>query len=409
MARRSTGGVVEKETHRGTSYGIRFRALGRRRFVHVGYAADGCTPEQAAAELAFNLELIRRGEWQPPAEPEPEREVPTFHEFASEWLAERTPSLCATTVEAYRWELVDHLLPVFARKRLDAIDVAAIDAYRQQKLSDGRLCARSVNRTISRLGAILDVAHERGLIAQNPVRVNPRNRRAKVEKRQLPQLEPEQVVSLLDAAGELDREDSRGLPTRRPLLATLAWGGLRVREALELRWRAVDLAGGALRVERSKTEAGERTVDIQPELLDELTAWRAATPFSGPDDRVFPTASGTAQNRHNVRQRVVLQAVKRTNERRAHAGSAPLPDGLSPHALRRSFASWLLAEGEDVPYVQAQMGHTDPTMTLGAYARAVKSGRRSARSRRRIEAIQRASTGTSSLEALDGLHLAEAA
>src|SRR5215213_2221470 len=111
MARRSTGGVVEKATHRGTSYGIRFRALGRRRFAHVGYAADGCTHAHAAAELAFTLEQVRRGEWRPLAEPEPEREIPTFHEFASEWYSEREPALRQATVEAYRWALVDHLLP----------------------------------------------------------------------------------------------------------------------------------------------------------------------------------------------------------------------------------------------------------------------------------------------------------
>src|SRR5215213_2120038 len=409
MARRSTGGVVEKATHRGTSYGIRFRALGRRRFAHVGYAADGCTHAHAAAELAFTLEQVRRGEWRPRAEPEPEREIPTFHEFASEWYSEREPALRQATVEAYRWALVDHLLPAFARKRLGDIDVAAVDAYRRHKLAEGRLCARSVNQTISRLGSILDVAHERGLISQNPVRVNPRNRRAKVEKRQLPQLEPEQVVWLLDAAGELDHEDTQGLPVRRPFLAVLAWAGVRVGEAVELRWRAVDLANGTLRIERSKTEAGERIIDIQPELLSELKAWRATTPFDGPNDRVLPTRNGTPQNRHNVRQRFVLRAAARANERRSKVGLPLLPDGLSPHALRRSFASWLLAEGEDVPYVQAQMGHEDPAMTLGAYARAVKSGRRSARSRRRIEAIERATTGTRPTDATASLTTAVAA
>ena len=43
MPRRSTGGVVEKTTSRGTSYALRFRALGKRQFVHVGYAAEGWT------------------------------------------------------------------------------------------------------------------------------------------------------------------------------------------------------------------------------------------------------------------------------------------------------------------------------------------------------------------------------
>ncbi len=45
------------------------------------------------------------------------------------------------------------------------------------------------------------------------------------------------------------------------------------------------------------------------------------------------------------------------------------PRGLTPHSLRRTFASLLFAVGEAPPYVMRQMGHTQPTMTLGIYAR----------------------------------------
>jgi integrase len=63
-------------------------------------------------------------------------------------------------------------------------------------------------------------------------------------------------------------------------------------------------------------------------------------------------------------------------------GCEPLPEGLSPHALRCSFASWLIGEGEDPACVMAQMGHTDPQMTLAIYARALKSKSRRAHARR---------------------------
>jgi integrase len=46
---------------------------------------------------------------------------------------------------------------------------------------------------------------------------------------------------------------------------------------------------------------------------------------------------------------------------------------VTPHSLRRTFASLLLATGADVPYVMAQLGHTDPKMTLGVYARVIAS------------------------------------
>lgn len=52
------------------------------------------------------------------------------------------------------------------------------------------------------------------------------------------------------------------------------------------------------------------------------------------------------------------------------AGREPMPD-VTPHSLRRTFISLLLAAGADVPYVMAQAGHTDPKMTLGLYAQVI--------------------------------------
>src|SRR6218665_993499 len=86
VPRPSTGGVVEKTTARGTSFALRFRALGKRQFAHVGYA-DGWTRKRAEDELQNVLADVRRGIWRPPAEPESAaepRRIPTFHEFASE-------------------------------------------------------------------------------------------------------------------------------------------------------------------------------------------------------------------------------------------------------------------------------------------------------------------------------------
>ena len=51
------------------------------------------------------------------------------------------------------------------------------------------------------------------------------------------------------------------------------------------------------------------------------------------------------------------------------ASSTSGPGGLTPHSLRRTFASLLFALGEPPPYVMAQMGHTTANLTLGLYAR----------------------------------------
>jgi integrase len=55
--------------------------------------------------------------------------MPTFHEFASTWLAEREPELMESTITEYRWAICVYLLPFFARMRVDQIDRRAVDAF----------------------------------------------------------------------------------------------------------------------------------------------------------------------------------------------------------------------------------------------------------------------------------------
>ena len=260
------------------------------------------------------------------------------------------------------------------------------------------MCGEQVLKPSMASGSALDHGGvEYSLLDRNPA--SGRRRRLPVTKRPGLHLEPDQVIALLEAAAELDAEDRSGRRYRRALVATLAYAGLRIGECLALRWRDVNLAAGRLRVGESKTEAGIREVDIQPELHDELAALKARTKFSGPDELVFPTSTGRPDSRSNVRRRLLLRAVERANRRIAEEGGCePLPDGLKPHDLRRTFASWLVAEGEDPAYVMGQMGHTDPDMTLGLYAKALKSKRRRPHARRRAGGGGEAETGGGLLE-----------
>jgi integrase len=65
---------------------------------------------------------------------------------------------------------------------------------------------------------------------------------------------------------------------------------------------------------------------------------------------------------------------KRANERLAARGLVPLPEGLTPHSMRRTFISLLLAIGEDAPYVMGQVGDVDPKVTLSIYAQVMFRG-----------------------------------
>jgi integrase len=142
------------------------------------------------------------------------------------------------------------------------------------------------------------------------------------------------------------RPDRRGV-ARRALLATLAFAGLRVGELCALLWRDVDLAAGRLAIRQSKTGAGVRYVNLLPGLRDELDAHKARAVRTGAHDPVFATPSGRARDKDNVRNRILRPTVKRANEPLEEDDQAPLPDGLTPHSFRRTFASILVALGDD--------------------------------------------------------------
>jgi integrase len=338
------------------------------------------------------------------ARPEIDRD-PSFHEFASQWFESTKSEWREKTRLDYKWQLSSHLLPFFKNHRLSQITVSEVDRYREAKVGEARaveaaaargkpivdeymdrrgykrrrlrrpLSAVSINKTITRLGQILEVAVERELIPRNAAKVGGKRRRLKAAKPARVYLDrAEQIAALLDAANELDREArSNGRIARRALLATLTFAGLRISELLDLEWRDVDLAAGRLRVRHSKTDAGSRYVDLLPVLRDELSAHKAASANAAPSAYVFPSAAGTRQDGGRVRGRVLAKAVKRANGQLAADGLTPLPEGLTLHALRRTCASVLVALGKDPRYVMAQLGHTDPTVTLGIYAQAMTS------------------------------------
>ncbi len=376
MPRPATGQVVVDERRRSPTFGLRFRAYGRREYVSLGTAADGWTRAKAQTELENVLADVRRGIWRPPVVEvaQAPREVPTFHVFASEWFerqkiegGRRGSGLSDAGKADLEWRLSNHLLPTFASRRLDRITVEDVDRYRLGKVRGGKLSVTSINKTLMTLAAIMEAAVEYGLIDRNP---------ARGRRRRLPTVAPrrswldraDHIAALLDGAGKLDDKARVYRGQRRALLATLAFGGLRLGEAQALCWRDVDLARSTILVRVAKTDAGVRIVNILPVLSNELDNYRARVDPAS-DALVFCTTTGHRLGATNIRRRILDKAVEHANTQLAADGVEPLPEGLTPHSLRRTFASLLFAIGESPPYVMAQMGHTTPNLTLAIYAR----------------------------------------
>lgn len=380
MARPPTGQVLDRRGKRGRTFAIRFRAYGQRHYL----TTTATSRTEAEAELRHVLADVERGIWRPPVTQEPKapKEESTFHEFASEWLAARElEGLAEKTITDLRWSLELHLLPFFASYRLSEITPQDVDRYkvakvrerqeieaareeaeaRGEKVRERGLSNGSINHTLSDLAQVLETGVEYGLLTQNPA--SGRRRRLKAAKPSRPWVEPEQLPALLDAAPE---------GVGRMLLAILAGTGLRISEALTLRWRHVDLMGaGTLSIVASKTDAGVRMVDLTVALREELRRWWHETSCDRPDDYVLPTSTGKQANPSNLRRDVLKPAVDRANKELDKDGIAPI-DPITFHSLRRTCASLRCACGDDVAYAASQLGHEDARFTLRVYAQATK-------------------------------------
>lgn len=278
----------------------------------------------------------------------------------------------------------------------------------------------SINKTLRTLAQVLDEAEDATWIDRNPAR-GKRTREPLERRRRRGALDIDEFVSLLEAATELDRtrhssrtleraaavralRDDAGMEwkaigkrlklapstalylygcheidrdalvvgRRRAVIATLGLAGPRVTELCQLDNKDMDLTKARFFVQDSKTEAGVRDVDIHGRLLNELQLYRAQFGATEIDEPAFPTLAGTRRTKDNVRLRVVDPVVARANEIRATRKQPPIHLHVTPHTFRRTYITYMLAAGHDIPYVQSQVGHLDPTVTLAVYAQLIR-------------------------------------
>ncbi len=164
-------------------------------------------------------------------------------------------------------------------------------------------------------------------------------------------LSAEEAQEALDTVPELAREAWIG--KRDAAVIALLYGcGLRIGEALSLTRREAPHAGqAALKV--SGKGGKERLVPVLPLVVEAIRDYLAACPHElAPEGPLFVGARGKALGARRIQERLA--------ELRALLG---LPETASPHALRHSFATHLLAGGGDLRAIQELLGHASLSTT----------------------------------------------
>ena len=233
-------------------------------------------------------------------------------------------------------------VPDFAQVSLQLL--RAYMAARRQAGAQSRALARSLSGLRSFTGWL--AAHEQD--------ISPAFAQIKAPKipKSLPRpLAADDALALLAAAGETAKAEWEG--ARDQALLLLLYGcGLRISEALSLRVADAPQANQA--VLRITGKGGkQREVPLLPMIGTTLARYMDLAPFAFAYDEVlFKSRTGKP---FSARLAQMMVARLRTH--------LELPDSVTPHALRHSFATHLLAGGGDLRTIQELLGHASLTST----------------------------------------------
>ncbi|MGA7992705.1 MAG: tyrosine recombinase XerC [Thermoanaerobaculia bacterium] len=226
------------------------------------------------------------------------------------------------------------------------VDALAVRSYLAHLRAEG-LAKASIGRHLSALRTFFAFLKREGQVAVNPAKAIATPRRERILPRTLSVAEAGSVVEAKGRDGALGARD-------RALLELLYATGLRVSEVVALKLDDVDLASRQVRTVGKGRK--ERIVPFGRAAGDAVKAWlkeRAG---------MHPAAKDAAYVFLNVHAgRLTDRSVRRILDRAVLA--ANVSRHASPHALRHSFATHLLAAGADLRSIQELLGHASLSTT----------------------------------------------
>lgn len=353
-----TGFFARRQRSEAITYGVKYRtATGEQRWATIGRHGAPWTPDLARAEARRIMGEVAHGS-DPSRERQGQRTATTVAELCADYMAaaeagrlptRRGGTKRASTLASDRSRISSHILPLLGDRKAVSVTQDDIETFmhevtdgkaaRKQKLgkhavSNVRGGSGAAARTIGLLGAIFAYGMRRKVCTINPVRgvIRPsdgrRNRRLSTDE-----------YAALAAGLKKDGTWPHALAAMRFLALT----GWRSGEVTGLRWRELDFARRTAHLGDTKTGDSMRPLSTQAVAI--LEHQRGVVQVTGGDALVFPAARSAGR----------MSGFPGMFAAVAKAGG--LPEDITPHVLRHSFASTAADIGFSEPTIAALLGH----------------------------------------------------
>ena len=326
---------------------------GKRRWKTL---PQGTNKARAKEELRAIEDMVAQGVFLPKAK------VPLFSEVSRNWIEYKRTNLRASTWEVYEGHVRNHFKDLDGL-RINSITTATVEKFITTRQQQG-MNINTLRKILVTLGQIFSYSVRHKYIDHNPLRdaERPRSNGNEPEgKNKITILSPAQINTFLD--------NVQGRKYKTLFLLAIM-SGARQGDLLGLKWDDLDLVNNQIHIQRTfnngrffttKTKASNRKIDLGAMVMTELKRWKLACP-KNKLNLIFPNQAGNPINHNNLVSRHFEPALKR----------AGLPV-IRFHDLRHTYASLLIEQRENIKYIQNQLGHSTPTVTLNVYAHLMKS------------------------------------
>ncbi len=347
--------VRQKVKGKGNPWWVFISHNGKRTSRKVG---DKKASEAVASTIRAKLQLGEFGF-------EEQKPIPTFKEYADSWIKTTVPATCKeSTLRNYQDILRLHVLPVFGELKVSEITKSKVKNFLHGKFNKG-FATSSVGHFRNCLSGVLSLPVDDEIILANPAQQLGRGfLPTKDHKLDINPLTSDELKLLLDTVYKY-------FPKHYTLFLLLARTGMRIGEAMAVKWGDLDFNRRFIEVKRSYVRGKistpknkkSRRIDMSLQLAEALKAHEMVSKKKGfalglgdLPEYVFTNKEGKPNDTNNWRRRVFKKALRKAGLRE-----------IRIHDLRHTYATLRISKGDNIADVANQLGHHSVKLTWDVY------------------------------------------